>query len=133
MKPRNSHSRSCEIKFVVLFHIMENFDKTVRKLSVDFAAHLDYSKNKQDLLVFVAFLKLIVNTPELLNLLDRFETAVYQFPEIFKSSGHARQHRQQIITNFNKLRNVLNNNKTVQDLFNSNISQIKFLTFKNVV
>lgn len=112
---------------------MENFDKTVRKLSVDFAAHLDYSQNKQDLLVFVAFLKLIVNSPEFLNLLDRFETAISQFPPSFKSSGQARQHRQQIITNFNKLRNVLNNNRTVQDLFNSNISQLKFLTFKNVV
>jgi len=112
---------------------MENFDKTIRKLSVDFAAHLDYSKNKQDLLVFISFLKLIVNTPELLNLLDKFETAVLQFPETFKSSGHARQHRQQIITNFNKLRNVFNNNKTVQDTFNSNISQLTFLTFKNVL
>lgn len=112
---------------------MENFDKTVRKLSIDFAAHLDYSQNKQDLLIFVAFLKLIVNSPEFLNLLDRFETAILQFPSSFKSSGQARQHRQQIITNFNKLRNVLNNNKTVQDLFNSNISQLKFLTFKNVV
>jgi hypothetical protein len=112
---------------------MENFDKTIRKLSVDFAAHLDYTKNKQDLLVFIAFLKLIVNTSEILNLLDRFETAVLQFPPEFKSSGQARQHRQQIITNFNKLRNVLNNNKVIQDLFNSNISQLKFLTFKNVV
>lgn len=112
---------------------MENFDKTVRKLSVDFAAHINYSENKQDLLVFVTFLKLIVNTPEFLNLLDKFEIAILQFPETFKSSGQARQHRQQIITNFNKLRNVLNNNRVVQDSFNSNISQLKFLTFKNVV
>jgi len=109
---------------------MENFDKTIRKLSVDFAAQIDYSKNKQDLLLFVAFLKLIVNTSEFLNLLDRFETAIVQFPSEFKSSGHARQHRQQIITNFNKLRNVFNNNKPLQDIFNSNISQLQFITFK---
>jgi hypothetical protein len=112
---------------------MESFDKTVRKLSVEFAAQINYSQNKQDLLLFVSFLKLIVNTPELLNLLDRFETAILQFPEKFVSSGQARQHRVQIINNFNKLRNVLNNNKTVLDSFNSNISQLKFITFKNVV
>jgi hypothetical protein len=111
---------------------MENFDKTIRKLSVNYVAQKNYSQNKHDLLGFIAYFKLIVNTPEILNLLYRFETAVLQFPEDFKTSGQARQHSQQIITNFNKLRNVFKNNKTLQDTFNTNYHQITFLVFKNV-